>query len=652
MRSRSQMAFQKMPCTRCGSERILGAPCDDCGMEAPRNEVNARVVRRRTAVGLVDQELARRRVELSGAEAVQSEQLLAAVKSFASCVMAFIDDDGATESRSQMTDAVALVEKLRFRHDAVTHLRPDLARTRAISKTLRRLSELWPAYKLVLASSTIREAQRLGEDAQSLLDSVGGALDALAERMDAVAFYVNDPSIPLFERALTMLQGGRERLSLTAIGKAGAEQVRTELGLTASEPLGAQYLATTIVAEVYLDIERFQTVAREATIFCSDSSKLSVLAATPGAIDALIEGKRALIEAFTAFEVIIHHEQSEDALIRRLIKFHAEVYEGAGLSLFVWYLHLGELKTRAFDKMLEDNATDHAITLAQSPFASWFVGSDPYLRHAGQHGSSTFIANGQVTFKLRSFKETVTVAELVDGVYTFLESLFATTWALENALDQTGVDLQIYDNDAAYLGVSKLHVATVVLETLGESVHRAEQVGNSWEIDLGDGNDLFATAISLAKMAGNKISKVSIQRIGSKDRLLSVSLNAVTTALNATEQRRDPRDSLINLLRFRSEFLLDGSPVVTRADFLYTVGTLGLFMLVNDDQTMIPYLRSVKKLAITMNEPEVTDLIDDVFRRSRIHDGASRRELATRLNGHVATHVLLNPESTRIAITM
>lgn len=184
--------------------------------------------------------------------------------------------------------------------------------------------------------------------------------------------------------------------------------------------------------------------------------------------------------------------------------------------------------------MLEDNATDHAITLAQSPFASWFVGSDPYLRYAGQHGSSTFIANGQVTFKLRSFKETVTVAELVDGVYTFLESLFATTWALENALDQTGVDLQMSDNDAAYLGVSKLHVATVVLETLGEFVHRAEQVGNSWEIDLGDGNDLFATAISLAKMAGNKISKVSIQRIGSKDRLLSVSLNAVTTALNAT----------------------------------------------------------------------------------------------------------------------
>lgn len=652
MRVSGQLAFQKMRCTRCGSERILGAPCDDCGMEAPRNEVNAHVVRRRTAVSLVDQEVAERRIHLTGAEAVQSEQLLAAVKSFSICVMAFIDADGAAESRSQMTDVVAQIEKLRFRHDAVTHLRPDLARTRAISETLTRFSELWPAYKLVLASSTIREAQRLGQEAQSLLDLVGDALDALTERMDAVAFYDHDPSIPLFERALTMLQGGRERLSLTAIGKAGAEQVRTELGLTVSEPLGAQYLATTIVAEVYLDIERFRTVAREASIFCSDSSKLSLLAATPGAIDALLEGKRALIEAFAAFEVIVHHEQNEDALIRRLIKFHAEVYEGAGLSLFVWYLHIGELKTRAFDKMLEDNATDHAITLAQSPLASWFVGSDPYLRHAGQHGSSISIANGQVTFKLRSFKETVTVAELVDSVYTFLESLFATTWALENSLNQAGVDVQISDNDAAYFGVSKLRVATLALETLGETVHRAEQVGNCWEIDLGNGDDLFATAVSMARMAGNNISKVSIQRLGSKDRLLSVSLNAVTTALNATDQRRDPRDSLLNLLQFRREFLLNESPVLTRADFLYTVGALGLPMLANDDQTMIPYLRSVKKLAITMKEPAVADLVDDVFRRSRHHDEVSRRELATRLNGYVATHQLINPESTRIAITM
>jgi hypothetical protein len=652
MRSRGQMAFQTMTCGRCESERILGAPCDDCGMEPPRNEVNAHVVRRRTAVKLIDHELELRRIALSGGEAARREQLLAAVTTFTESLKAFVDDDGAAASRSQLTEAVAQIERLRFQHDAVAHLRPDVAYARAASSTLERLSDLWPAYKRVLVASTIREAQRLSGDAQKLLDVVGEALATLADRIDAVAFYADDPSIPLFDRALTMLQGNSERLSLTAIGKAGAEQARTELGLAVSEPLGAQYLATIMVADVYLDTERFRTVAREASSFCSSSAKLHLLAATPGAIDALLEGKRALIEAVTAFEAILHHEQNEDALIRRLIKFHAEVYEGAGLSLFVWYLHLSELKTRAFGKMLEDNATDHATTLNQSALASWFLGSDAYLRHAGQHGSSLTIANGQITFKLRSFKGTVTVAELVDTIYTFLESLLATTWALENALDQAGVDVRVSENDAAYLGVSKLRVATLALETLGETVHRAEQVGASWEFDLGNGGDLLVTAFSVAKMAGNDISKVLMQRVESKDRLLSVSMDAVTTALEVAEQRLDPRELLIKLLRFRSEFALDGHRVVSRADFLYAVGALGIPMLANNDQTVIPYLRSVKKIAITLQEPTIADLVDEVFRQSRSQDQVSRRGFEKRLNSHVASHQLRNPESARIAITM
>ena len=234
------MHFQTLRCDQCKGIRVLGAACPECGDKAPKNEVNANVVRRRTSAVRVDDELVRRRDEFSGAKHALPSHILDAVKSFTHAISTFAETDGSPAATKVVIDAVAAIDSLRFQHDSVQMLRPDLALARAISQTLAQISLLWEAYKPALTASTMAEAVQFSERAQALLDEAGESIRKHTARADAVAVFEDHTSGSISERALKALRVNRPGLSLLECASLGAAEASAEVGVPVADALGAQ----------------------------------------------------------------------------------------------------------------------------------------------------------------------------------------------------------------------------------------------------------------------------------------------------------------------------------------------------------------------------------------------------------------------------
>lgn len=577
-------------------------------------------------------------------------QILEVVESFSRAVSSFAGTDGSSTARNLLVDAVATINQLRSQHDAVQVLRPNVSSARAISRTLARVALLWDAYKPVLTASTLSESQELSATAQEILDTTGQAIRDHIARADAAAVFDDTSVGNFFERALKALQVYRPGLSLLEIAAVAAAEATQETGVPVADPSGAQYLTLIAVAEVHLDADRFRRVARDAARFCRDNELLRSIAAAPEPIQALVDGNRMYAEAITAFEAILQHEKDETALIRRIIRLHSEIYEGVGLYQFAWYALLAGLKTKPFQKLVEDGATDIARTLLQSEIAPWFEGIDAYLRNAGQHGGAFSIADGQVTFKLKTLKKTMRVDEVIDTVLTFLESLAATSWALTNALVTAGIELPTPEADAEYIGVTKIRMAALSLSDRGEEVLQANEADGTWDLELGGHGGVSPIALALALTKGVNTKEISVRRQGSQEPWLAIPLATYVAHTEMRSVDHSPAELLISLLRVRSGCRRNTGPLVSGNDFKYAIGVLGLFFL-SPDLTMVPHLRSVKVLAVEVGDVDAVKLIQRVFLQSRIDDRRGLQRVRSQLNGYVQTLSLSLPEGTRVTVS-
>lgn len=485
--------------------------------------------------------------------------------------------------------------------------------------------------------------------AQALLDEAGESIRKHNIRAEAAAVF-EDPGAGSFsERALKALRVNRPGLSLLEVASLGAAEASADTGVPVTSALGVQYLTLVAVAEVHLDVDRFRRVAGEAAQFCQQNDLLSTIAAAPGAIQALVDGNRAYSEAITAFEAVLQHEKDETALIRRIIKLHSEIYEGVGLYQFVWYALLAGLKTRPFNKLVEDGATGVAQTLMNSEIASWFMGSETFLRHAGQHGGSFTILDGQVEFKLKTPREAMRVEEVIDTIFAFLESLAATSWALSNALSEAGIDVPLPEADAAYIGMSKFKTAALWLSDRGEGVVRAEETETAWEFDLEGVGGVSEIALTLAMVEGNSLNEISLQRQGSTDSWLEIPLFAYVAHADMLTSDHTPAEFLISVLKLRASCHSGSRPLVGSDDFRYAIAVLGLFIL-NSDVTMIRPIRQVEVLARDAGDRDAVTLIHKILLQSRVKDRHAVQKLQSQLNDYLRDLEMNLPEGTRVRV--
>lgn len=647
------LAFQKTECLGCGGDRTLGSSCPECGRAGRKNEVNAHVVRRQSGLRLIDELVRDAHATATFSGDLPSDSAVSALlNELAHGIRLFASTDGSTSSVEQLADLLSRLNSLRFTWSRTPMLRPTMALVKATQEALDSIHELWLAWERVLGAPTLEEVQRTQLAALPLMESAGTTLDKYSAAANAVAVYEDHNEPSNLKRTLSALQRSHPELSFGESARQGSLIAMEELGVPVSPSVGAQYLALIGVADVHFDSERFRKVLKESARFCFNNAYLEELSQCPGALLGLANTQRAMMESLKALEAIMQIEDNDQSILRRIFSFYGEVYENVAAPIFAWYCRLAGLKSMPYEKLIELDATKLAERLESSKTTSgWFLGADAYLRNADGHGSKTYSIDGElVTFNLRSFRGTLSKAEVLDKFYSLFESLAAVSWSLNNALDQAQIEVPVSEADVQYLGMSPLEVSCLWLERHDETLVSASATDGNWEIQLASGASVASDiALRLATAQPGDFQQIKIHRQSSVEPLLVIPFDRYTNAKVLEDSGVDEVGRILAELELKMASRLGGNSIVTREDIGFAIGIFGMHLL-SPDKTMMRHMRVARTAAVTEHHSDLMAVADRVFLAFRNPNFRSAAKLGSELRQLICNRPSKFPVSNNVLI--
>lgn len=631
--SRKAIGFQTIDCLRCGGSRVLGRPCPECGAKAPSGEVNALVVKRRTAVRRIEGKLAALgSVELDQEDLPSDEEVARYVHDFIDALSIFLQDVDSSLAADRLIAAEMFLRSLAVRCEQIPELRPTMARHRALRRSVALLTQLWPKYAEALGAPDLDDARKFANEGQDLIDAAVAELDNL-KRIFATAGAYEDLSIPDFlDRTLHALSVSHPGLSLLDLVELGTSEATEATGVPVGSAHGPQFLVLNAVASTHFDEDRFKSIVSGSARLCTNSPHLRSVASEPLALESLATSARLLWESLASFEATLLREDDEQALIRRIIKFYGEFYEDVAGPIFAWYNLISGIKSQPFAKLAATDVTELAKNLARHPTTEAYLeDSGAGLRNAAQHGNSYSVANGSLVFKLRTFSDVLSYAELVDKVFSLLESVSAMSWALSNAITESGFDLPLKEADVSYMNLSNFRLAVLWLNGTHRTVLHAAQANSKWDFILEDAaNQEFEIAQALMHVAGESTSEVTV-----RSPTQAANLQVPYRALGEVAAAQDaslPMETLMAIIELRHSSRLDQKQVLNISDLKFAVASLGMFVLLNEDYSLIPHLRRILEISGTLAAREVNSIVREIFVQTRNPDAAVKRRVAATLN--------------------
>lgn len=638
-RKRSKViSFLTVPCLRCKAKRVLGQPCDECGCKAPAGEVNSRVVERRAAIERVQNHLRSCQVDINHHSIYRpdEENIGALLQDFIKALGDLISDPLSPDAAFQMAEVQGNIIGTLRGYEALPPLRPSVTLQLAITRSLTFISMLWPTYAQALTAPNLYQAQNFGEKGQHLIDEVLAELDTYKSLIAATKAYEDLSISDFLDRALAAVSVSHPGLSLLDLGRVGRQEATDLTMVETDEAHGAQYILLSTIASVHLDPDRFSAVIAESAKFCFAAPNLESIAQQESALDGLSSITRMLHESLTSFEAILARESDGDALLRRVIKFYGEIYEDVGGQLFAWYNLLANIKQQPYLKLIEQNdATKLARNLVDCPRTQSFLeDAGSHLRNAAQHGSSFSLSGEVVTFRLRSHQAQWTRAQVVDAVFSLLESLSAMSWSLSNALTQRGHPIPMSQEDAAYMRMTPFRLVTLWLKDNGTALVSASETERSWRFTIDKQTDgLFTLALTLAAGAPENISKIGV-RSSSSDVDLIVPSAAYELFTEWPSADATPQEHLVAVLELRNHCLKGKDSLLTEGDLRYGVACLGLHVI-SGDQTVIPCLRRLQRMAKERGRTTEATIAAECIGLWRKPDAQKHRRMVATLNSWV-----------------
>lgn len=628
-------------------------------MKCRPNEINAHVAHRMAAVRQIESQLAEVRMSGTGASSIEEPPTLNDLENFVddfiSALGLFTESNGSAASISAFVKVQTRIIGMVRRCEGTPLLRPTLAFDRALGQVVVELSELWSIYVRVLSAPTLNGAQEDARKGQLALDSASGALAEYGNRAEA-ADALTDQTVPDFwERGLNALALVHPDMSLLELGEFSARAYQESTGVPGDEGQGASYLMLSVVAAVHFDPIRFDRVLGDAARLCDGNVRLAQVASQSGALDGLACSSRLMYESVTAFESVLGRVADDAALLRRIVKFYGEVYEDVAMPLFAWYCLLSGAKSQPYEKLMESDAT----TLAQaarrsSDVGDFFLGAQAHLRHAAQHGSSFSLRGQTVDFRLRSFKESAPLSEIIDNVYALLESLAATTLALTNSLGRAGIDVPHTQQDADAMGLTRFRTAELWMKQEGLGLLGSTESEDAWDFIIEDAErDPVLLALALSESTPAQVVSVTV-RCSVGETNLVIPYSAYKEFASMAGQETPAADYLLGMLKYRARCSDGDASVLTSSDLRFAAARFGQ-QLLDSEKGAVVHLRGVLALARAAGEVEVLDLVSRIFAATRsatAHASSQmKRELAAALQETrppappTATSVVVHPLS-------
>lgn len=614
------MGFKVVECSRCKASRVLGQPCAECDLKPRLGEVNSLVVQRRTAVARIQRTLnyqhdTKDEGELGLPSREELEQYL---NDFVDALGGLITDPIVDESITEMVEAERQLRNLKRRCSARPRLRPTIALHEAISKVIAHFSELWPTYIEALQAPALDEAQRLASLGQDKINAASDELANYDSLVESTRAY-EDLTIPdLLDRSINALAISYPGLDLRSLDRYGSQEAERLIGMQAQAGYGAQFLILNAVGSVHFDPGRLHLLLREASRVCADDSQLSEVASQPAALEGLATSSRLAYEAWEMFESILSRVKDDDALMRRAIKFYGEIYEDVASPILAWYNLIAGIKAQPYAKLIQEDATVLARSLTRQERTALLLQDDgASLRHASQHGSSYTLDGQDVVFRLRSYQETLSRAEIMDRIFSFVESVLAMNWSLLNALARLGVEVPVTEDDTKYMNLTPFRLATLWLEGKKSQLVDAAESATAWTFAMEiEREDVLSMALAFAQYLPEKVSDVTVRMPGTQSSLL-VPFEAFEQFAVTSAAATAPVDHLMAIVEIRGKCMIGGDTILTESDLKYAAGSIGLFILKKNDFSLLPSLRKVHRLSVDHSARAVISIVKKIFALTR-----------------------------------
>lgn len=515
------------------------------------------------------------------------------------------------------------VGSLKDEAQAAASLRPGIGAGLAYAESADRIVRVWELYRDALSSSTMAEAQASAKRAQAVLDSAADPI-AGAARTEEVANLLADDTVPIPERMFKALRQQFPELPLLDMREPAVRIAEADLSVAVGSNSGLSWLLLSPIASVIFDPVEFRAKIRVASDALADSERIKRIAAMDDAVPALAEAHRLMVEASVAFVAVTRVESDERALARRLGKLVSEVYEAA-TPVLAWFRLLSTNRegSDGYTKTAAEDATRLASDLQKGALARVFDDAAKYLRHAPVHGRALdydpvardFVIN------LKSHSEVVPHDVFVDRVLAFLETVLASIWSLENAIECVGIEINYTEADALYLGFTPLVLTAISLPAIGQLVVReyGEEDGQ-WFFRVETDSDLVIPALVAA---GNAV--------GIADQVLLAASDEAPLVLHLSDSEAwmnaEGHDMPLNHLAFKASARLQGESLLERSDVQFMLAGLGAEMLGGDIRT-IPHLRRLKSWSQERGWRKEVELADEIIAVAR---GISSADLGRRL---------------------
>jgi len=404
-------------------------------------------------------------------------------------------------------------------------------------------------------------------------------------------------------------------VSVAEMPARGALQAEEDLGIPVGPSSGLSFLLLKSIAETLLDPVKYQEKIRLASSAVTDDSRIKSVAAMEGALSALSEAHRIMVEAAVAYNAVLAVEEDERAIARRTGRFAHEIYEAA-TPVFAWYrLIAGSQGDRnAFNQMSSKDATALAGDLQNGSLAPVFQDAAKYLRHAPVHGRALDYRTetGEFVVSLKSHSEVIAAETFLDRILALLETVLASTWSLENAIELANIEVSFNDADALYLGFTPLVLTAISLPAVSDMIVKDYgKLGDGWFFHVESDSDLLLPALVAAENAVGVVDWVEL--FARDEPTLTVRL-----ADSKAWTKASGHEMTTNFLVFKSTADRAGTSVLERTDVQYGLAGLGAALLRGDIQT-VPHLRRLRTLSRErgwLKEVQLADEIMAVLRNS------------------------------------
>lgn len=622
-----ELRYDRIMCRRCGDPfRMYGFSCATCGLQPGPSEVNQAVQHRRRLAEAVRLRLdAIAPAQLDAPFHEVADELQARVHTEFSDLMAALSE-AASSTRAETTESPLLasahsIATTRWILKSYQPLRPFAARLE-LQRAINAMTEdVCRSYLVAFEASTPLEAQQASNMGQEALDRLTAKVGDFGSTLEAVALLdVGDDLAGIIEHLFAALRLRHPGLRATELDNLGRDRFAFLTGRKSAASVGVTVLTTEILAEAHLDVGRWRQVLSEASTLLADSPQFADIAADDTVRRHIRQSSSLALEAFAQLGLLMPRASSDEAVLRQIVKLYAGLFEDLMAPLMVLLLHATGSATRAYDRLLQDDASDIARRVSSSPFASLFAGVEPGYRNANSHGGRNyFLAKRHVVFTLRSFSTSKPVEVVVDDCFALIESLLAVQIAVNNEMLQLGyVDHQ--PDDLGFFQPTQERMLRWLLEDQGMRVSRLDLQQSVWTVHLKEQPPpLVPIAGGLDSQAPEAVRTFVIENeSGGVRNSLSVVRDSFRECLSG-----DPTEGAWNSTVLLAGCRWDGRPLLADAALRSAVAAVALEALINERADRIPRLRRVRQMAISQTDEEASALLTEAIRALRLRNSAS-----------------------------